>query len=229
MQPTKPRDLLKTDAKRKDEYRRFSLVHLTAYSVFWLTQWGIPTTYENVSVLNGRLFPDDFSMQGFRELPDGLRTNRSLLQMRPKYRGFATSDPRGGVHLTEKGRASAVEVSNTIGPPSFEGKIAPVGRIEIDPRRPNKDKEKSRNPANIIQEVRSKILFRRFKEGKLAEAEIVHLLGLVGLYDHTLPSELRKSFRQLRSDAQDVGDSEVLTFLDSVSERFRGYLDRLSK
>ena len=226
MQPATAHDLLRADAKERKEYRKFSLVHLTAYSVYWLTQWGIPTTYENVSVLNGRLFPYDFSMQGFTELPDGLRTNRSLLQMRPRYRGFATSDPRKGVHLTEKGETQAIAVLTAIGPPSFDGKVAPAQRMEIDPRRPNKDKEKSRNPAQIMHEIRSKILFGRFTEGKMAEAEIVHLLGLVGLYDHTLPSELRKAFSRLRKDAEEVSDTEVLYFLDAVDERFRSYLHR---
>ena len=69
MQPATARDLLKADAKDKKNYRGYSLVHLTAYSVYGLTQWGIPTTYENVTVLNGRLFPADFSMQGFRAIP----------------------------------------------------------------------------------------------------------------------------------------------------------------
>jgi len=104
LQPATARDLLKADPKEKKGYRGFSLVHLTAYSVYWLTQWGIPTTYENVSVLNARLFPADFSMQGFPELPDAFRTNRSLLQMRPKYRGFATSHPHKGVQLGETAR-----------------------------------------------------------------------------------------------------------------------------
>jgi hypothetical protein len=226
LQPATARDLLKADAKEKKEYRGFSLVHLTAYSVYWLTQWGIPTTYENVSVLNGRLFPSDFSMQGFPELPDAFRTNRSLLQMRPKYRGFATSNPREGVYLTEKGKTEAFAVLTSIGPPSFEGKTVPAGTMEIDPRRPNKNKEKSRNPAHIVQELRSKILFRRFKEGKMAEAEIVHLLGLLGLYDHTPPSELLSAFGRLRKDAEEVGDGEVLQFLDAVGERFRSYIDR---
>ncbi len=44
LQPETARDLLKADAKEKKNYRGFSLVHLTAYSVYWLTQWGIPTT-----------------------------------------------------------------------------------------------------------------------------------------------------------------------------------------
>jgi hypothetical protein len=226
MQPANAHDLLKADAKERNAYRHFSLVHLTAYSVFWLSQWEIPTTYENVSVLNGRLFPNDFSMQGFPELPDAFRTNRSLLQMRPKYRGFATSNPREGVHLTEKGSAAANAVLTAIGPPSFEGRVVPASTPEIDPRRPNKDKDKSRNPANIVQDIRSKILFRHFREGKLPEAEIVHLLGLVGLYDHTLPGELRKAFSQLRKDAQETSDDEVLRFLDSVADRFQSYLNR---
>ena len=62
------RDLLKADGKEKKNYRGFSLVHLTAYSDYWITQWGIPTTYENVGVLHGRLFPADFSIQGFPDI-----------------------------------------------------------------------------------------------------------------------------------------------------------------
>lgn len=146
--------------------------------------------------------------------------------MRPKYRGFATSDPREGVHLTEKGEKQAIVVLSAIGPPTFEGKIVAANTLEIDPRRPNKNLDRNRNPAQVIQEIRSKILFRRFQEGKIAEAEVVHLLGLVGLYDHTIPSELRKAFEQLRRDAKDVNDTEVIRFLESVSERFGSYLGR---
>ena len=60
LQPATERDLLKADPKEMKNYRGFSLVHLTAYTVYWLTKWEISTTYENISVLNGRLFPADF-------------------------------------------------------------------------------------------------------------------------------------------------------------------------
>jgi len=95
--PKTPQDLLKADPKPRDRTSAFSLAHLTAYTVYWLNNWDIPTTYENISVLNARLFPNDFGLSGFPDLPDAMRTNRTLLQMRPKYRGFATSDPRKGV------------------------------------------------------------------------------------------------------------------------------------
>src|SRR6266498_1127761 len=101
--PTGPRDLLKVDPMVQSSQRnsQFSLAHLTTYSVHWLTFWEIPTTYENISVLNARFFPSEFALAGFPEFPDTTRTVRTLLQMRPKYRGFATSDPRKGVFLTE--------------------------------------------------------------------------------------------------------------------------------
>lgn len=224
--PSTPQELLQADGKDQKACRGFSLVHLTTYSVYWLRQWDIPTTYENISVLNARLFPFDFSMTGFPELPDGLRTNRSLLQMRPKYRGFATSDPRLGVFLTERGEREALRVIARIGPPSFQGRSLPTNAIPtVDPRRGNQP-ERSRNPAQIMREIRTRILFRRFKENRLQDADAVHFLGLVGLYDHSLPSEVRRTFKELRADAAMAKDDEVLEFLELVAQQFAAYLNR---
>lgn len=228
MKPHKPSELLQVDTKNKESYRSFSLVHLTAYTVHWLTEWEIPTTYENVSVLNARLFPSDFGMQGFPEFPDGLRTNRSLLQMRPKYRGFATSDPRQGVHLTERGLAEALKVIDAVGAPTLNGVGVVNPATEVDPRRKGREKERTRNPAKIVSDIRSKIVYRHFSEGKIDEAEVPHLLGLLGVYDHTPPTEVRKAFTQLRRDATEVGDKEMTAFLDAVGIRFSDYLNRKS-
>jgi len=225
MHPKAPRDLLKVDAKAREKTGKFSLAHLTAYSVHWLNLWGIPTTYENVSVLNARLFPADFGMAGFPELPDAFRTNRSLLQMRPKYRGLATSDPRRGVFLTDKGRTEVARVIALIGEPTYEGKAVPVESIGIDPRRPNKHKERTYNPAQVLEEARTRLLFRRFKDGRLKEADVVHLLGLLRLYDHSPPIEIRRAFKQLRDAAALVQDDEFLEFLNATHSKFQAYLD----
>src|SRR5438046_2087385 len=97
--PSDARDLLRVDPKDKQLYEpfEFSLPHLTSYSISWLASWKLPTTYENISVLNAKLFPTEFALAGFPEFPDAMRTNRTLLQMKPKYRRFAASDPRKGV------------------------------------------------------------------------------------------------------------------------------------
>ncbi|MFH0963773.1 MAG: hypothetical protein V2A58_07145 [Planctomycetota bacterium] len=224
MKPRIPRDLLQVDAKEKDAYERFALVRLTAYSVYWLSQWEIPSTYENLSVLNARLFPTKFSLAGFPEMPDAMATNRAILQMRPKYRGFATSDPRRGVFLTEKGRQEALRVQEALGAPTLEGSAVAGGLEEL--QLSGRAKERTRNPEAIISECKGKLLYRRYKEGRFQDADVVHLLSLVSLHDHTPPSEVRKAFRLLRSDAQTVFDEDFLAFLDAVEERFSAYLNR---
>lgn len=225
MEKRAARDLLKIDRKRQQDYSAFSLAHLTAYSIQWLTVWEIPTTYENISVLNARLFPYKFTLAGFPEFPDGMRTNREILHLRPKYRGFATSDPRRGVFLTEKGREAAAKVLDVIAPPTFDGN-AVIVEVVPGSRSVPKGKERTRNPALIISDCKSKLLYRRFKEGRFEETDIVHLLGLVSLYDHTPPSTIRKEVRQLRADAQAIEDADFLEFLNRVEDRFSQYLNR---
>jgi hypothetical protein len=227
MKPTKARDLLKVDAKPRDacEHEKFSQAHLTAYSVHWLTVWEIPSTYENISVLNARLFPWKFTLAGFPEFPDAMCTNREIMHMRPKWRGLATSDPRRGVFLTEKGQQVVGRVLGVIGSPTLEGRPVPEDAMKDDVV-PTKRKERTRSPAQIVIDGRSKLLFRRFVEGRFDDTDVVHLLGLVSLYDHTPPAEVRKALRQLRSDAQSVGDHDFLTFLDRVEDRFSAYLRR---
>jgi hypothetical protein len=144
--------------------------------------------------------------------------------MRPKYRDFATSDPRKGVYLTEKGRREIKRVIEALGEPTLEGRPVESLAADLEDRRPGGGR--TRNPAQTIKECRGRLLFRLFKEGRLAEADPVHFLGLVGFYDHTPPSEVRKDFRRLRVDAADVRDDEFIRFLDAVAERFRDYLDR---
>lgn len=224
VKPKDHRDLLRVDSKLNASCERFSLAHLTAYSVHWLTQWEIPTTYENISVLNARLFPARFSLAGFPEMPDAMATNRTILQMRPKYRGLATSDARKGVFLTEKGRREAAAVQAAIGVPTIRGSATAE---ELDTLQlPESGRARTRNPKQIIRECKGKVLYRRYAEGRFDDTDVVHLLGLLSLYDHTRPSELRKAFRQLRKDAQSVSDDAFLRFLDDVERRFSAYLGR---
>jgi len=226
IKPKDATDLLKIDAKPRDVSHRFTLDHLTAYSIHWLSHWEMHSTYENISVLNARLFPQDFGLTGFPGMPDAMRTNRSLLHMRPKYRGFATSDPRKGVFLTEKGRNEVAKVIEALGTPTFEGVPADAGSLDTHPRRQSTSRGYTRNPISEVQKAKSKLLYRLYKDGHIADADVVHFLGLVELYDHTPPSEIRKQIRQLRSDGEITKDREFLEFLDAVSVHFAGYINR---
>ncbi len=225
MNPKGPRDLLQVDSKDARLWgdAKFSMAHLTAYSVHWLTVWDIPSTYENVSVLNARLFPSKFTLAGFAEFPDAMCTNREILHLRPNNRGWGTSDPRKGVFLNDKGREAAAKVLEAVGAPSFDGKVVPSDAPLSEPQRSAK---RTYSPSHDIEERGSRLLFRWFTEGRLEEADVVHLLGLLGLYDHTRPVELRREFKRLRDAASGLGDKEFLSFLDAVQEKFRPYLER---
>jgi hypothetical protein len=126
----------------------------------------------------------------------------------------------------EKGREAAAKVLEALGPPSFGGKTTSpeTGRVDLPP--PAKNRARTYSPAQDLEERRSRLLFRRFKEGRLAETDVVHLLGLLGLYDHTPPVEVRKEFKRLRDLATGLHDEEFLNFLDAVHEKFRAYHDR---
>ncbi len=225
MQPQTQRDLLRVDGKDSGATQRFSLKHLTAYTVYWLDRWGIPSLYENVTVLNGRLFPDRFTLKGFPEIPDAAATNRSILQMRPKYSNLATSNSRKGVFLTEQGRSEAERITATIGAPSLDGTATAQTPRDIGL---NTDQcpKRTYNPAAEIRDRRSRLLFRRFSEGQLDNAQVVHLLGFLGLYDHTKPREVKREFKRLRDAASEIGDEEFLAFMDAVAQKFHAYLNR---
>ena len=97
------RDLVLVAPKSPDRYPDAALTSLTAYSLFWLHRWQLPRTIEAIAILNWRLFPEKFSMVGYPEYPDAFRTNRSLLQMQPKYRNLLT-----GAEFTHYAAAKAL-------------------------------------------------------------------------------------------------------------------------
>ncbi len=225
--PQVARDLLRVDQKQPVTYQQhaFSLPHLTAYTIHWLITWEIPTTYENITVLNSRLFRAEFTLVGFPEFPDAMRTNRTLLQMRPKYRGFATSDPRRGVFLTQKGREAAARVLRAVGAPEVAGEVVKDTSVELHVTELSQ-RGRTRDPRQIIREAKQKLLFRRYEDGTLAEADVVHLLGLLSLYDHTPSKEVKRALRELRNDATSINDDSFISFLDAIEQRFHSYLNR---
>ena len=57
-------DLLKLSSFPTPAYEQYPLTSLTAYCVFWLQQWNITTSLENLAVASHRMFPAKFAMVG---------------------------------------------------------------------------------------------------------------------------------------------------------------------
>jgi hypothetical protein len=226
MEKINKEDLLTLHPFKANDYNSLSLTSLTAYSVFWLAQWGITTTLENISVINHRLFPEKFSMVGWAQFPDLNRTNRSVLQMRPKYRNFASSASDKGVFLNDNGLQEAYSLIKKFGNPAFKNKkdFSPV--LEIKQTQKDGKRSRSVHPEDVVLRIRNSKLFMLYKDNMFFETEAIHLIGLLGVYDHTPSKEKKRKLRELLDYANEIEDKEIVDFLKLVENKFDRYLNK---
>jgi hypothetical protein len=224
MQETESVDVLKLVPFGTAKYEDLSLATLTAYSVYWLTQWGLPTTLENVAVLNFKLFPTKFAMTGWAQFPDVNRTNRSVLQMRPKYRNFATSITNKGIFLNERGVEEAQSLINRFGNPAFGDGTSP--EVEIAIARVRGRRATTVHPEDLVAQVRKSRLFEAYQQGRLNELEAIDLINFLEVYDHTPGDEKRRRLKGFMTAAKELKDDEVLQFLENIATKFKTYLNR---
>lgn len=226
MEKINKEDLLLLTPFKASEYDSLSLTSLTAFSVFWLAYWEITTTLENISVINHRLFPERFSMVGWAQFPDMNRTNRSVLQMRPKYRNFASSASDKGVFLNEHGIQEAYSLIKKFGNPVFKDKknFSPV--LEIKQVQKDGKRSRSIHPEDVVLRIKNSKLFKMYKENVFFESEAIHLIGLLGVYDHTPSKEKKRRLRELFDYASEINDKDIIEFLKLVENKFDRYLNK---
>jgi len=218
-------DLLKLRPFPTSRYERYALTSLTAYSVYWLHKWRITTSLENVAVASHRMFPVKFAMVGWPELPDITRVNRSVLQMRPKYRNLATSSAGKGVFLNHRGLEEAEALIARIGSPLIgdragDDMIMPEERPELGKR------DRSVHPEKHLATIRGSRLFKLYKTSKFEETEAIDLVTLLNVYDHTPSKQKQAKLNQFLQSARELGDQEVVGFLEEVGHHFMKYLSR---
>jgi hypothetical protein len=217
-------DLLKVSPFGVEKYEELSLATLTAYSVYWLSQWGLPTTLENLAVLNYKLFPTKFALVGWPEFPDVNRTNRSVLQMRPKYRNFATSITDKGVFLNERGIAEAQSLVRRLGAPVLmDGStpsVVPIARARGSGR------PTTVHPEDLVAKIRKSRLFQMHSGDSWEEAEPIDLINFLEVYDHTPAAEKRRRVREFQMAANELKDAEVQEFVEALLLKFKSYLHR---
>jgi hypothetical protein len=225
MQIGEPVNIMKLVPFAVAKYEDLSLATLTAYSVYWLTQWGLPTTLENVAVLNFKLFPTKFAMTGWAQFPDVNRTNRSVLQMRPKYRNFATSITNQGIFLNGRGIEEAQALINRLGAPALADGSSPDVEVPIARVR-GSGRPTTVHNEDLVAKVRKSRLFQSYREGRWNEVEAIDLINFLEVYDHTPGEEKRRRLKTFQSAAKDLKDDDVVQFLENVTSRFRVYLNR---
>ncbi len=213
------RDLEKIASMESVAYEEISLAALVVYSLYWLHEWELRRTIEAITVLSWRLFPTKFSMVGWPQYPDQLRTNRSLMQGGPKYRNWLSGAAVNGFSLNQRGIEQAQELIAKIGAPAFDDGT----RINLDEHiSPIKTKTRARTiePAREVAKAKEGRLFEKWKEGVLAERDLIHVHTLLEIFEHTPKVQREKRMKDLERAAEDADDDEMKKFLMDVRANF---------
>lgn len=227
MKITHERDLERIAPRDPSTYEDASLAALVVYSLYWLHEWELRRSIEAITVLSWRLFPTKFSMVGWSQYPDAIRTQRSLLQCRPKYRNWLTGAATKGFSLNERGMQVARELIDQIGPPgttkgeqfSIPANKRPVSR--------KSDRARTIEPAREVQAARKSRLFEKWNERAMTERDLIHVHSLLDIFEHT-PAKLReKRMKDLERAARDTKDAEMIEFLSEVRRSFPSVFTRV--
>ncbi len=124
-------------------------------------------------------------MVGWPQFPDITRINRSVLQMRPKYRNLATSASDRGVFLNQNGIQEAQALIKKIGTPKFINEKEQISKSSVITAERGKGKPRSVHAEDLIIKIRKSRLFNLFENARFDEAEAIDLIQMLSVYDHT--------------------------------------------
>jgi hypothetical protein len=205
--------ILQLEQTPVDTYSQIDLNRLTAYTILKLKELDVPCTIENIAVANHRMFPRRFAMVGFPEYPDVSRVNRALLQLRPKYRNWATGNARLGWALTAAGYAEARAIADQL---TGKARAPSSGRVEAEPAG---IVSRTIHPDSVIRRVRETSLYQKWKQNR-QDLVALEVFDVLDAYTHTPASVLRGKLREISRVASDVEADDVQSFLDAIMERF---------
>lgn len=225
MNPEDKKRLVELQPFHRKQYESIALTSLLAYCAYYLQEMKIPGSKENLTVAAFKMFPIKFSMVGWPEYPDKERVNRTVLQMRPKYRNLATSVTDEGVYLNSNGLREASALAVKLGGPSAEKRGG--GDITPDDLRAERGgRARTIHSEDQIARLKKSHLYQLYAAGKLDEAEVIDLIGMLGVYDHTPSVEKRAQLKLMIDSAADLTDKEIIAFLSQVKKRFSSYMNR---
>lgn len=225
MNPEDKKRILDLKPFPRKQYEIIAMTSLLAYCAYCLQEWKIAGSKENLTVAAFKMFPIKFAMVDWPEYPDKERVNRTILQMRPKYKNLATSVTNEGVYLNANGLREATALAARLGGSTFPKREG--GEITPDDLRAERGgRPRTIHSEDQIARLKKTQLYQLYATGKFDEAEAIDLVGMLGVYDHTPSAVKRTQLKRMIDAAVDLKDKEVMEFLSQVKKRFLNYLNR---
>lgn len=183
---------------------------LALYAIKILQVNKIPVTQETVSVALFLSFPQKFSLVGFEQFPDAERGHRTLLQLGPKWRNWATGDTHHGYSLNESGEAESKRVEEALKNPS-KSTIVPRQRVK---------KLRTRDPNQEIKEIEETSLFKEYVAGKTRDFSEFAIWELLKSYPYAPKTALRDRIDAMLESARFAERKDIVKFLKWIRDSF---------
>jgi hypothetical protein len=192
-------------------YENLDLNRLTVYAICLLDRSDLLVTFENIVVALFIMFPKKFGLVGFEQYPDSARVNRALLQLRPKYRNWATGSPSRGYRLTPAGLLIADETA----------KLLSTRRARKEEARTSKRARTLLPSAELERRILKSSAYAKYSENREEKIDKMEVLELLRAVPHAPLSVLNNYLRELENIAQEAKRPDVLEFLKFVRKRLR--------
>jgi hypothetical protein len=210
----RPPDALAAREVPASDYQGLDLNRLVVWVLGWLRDEELPSSFENIVVAAYRMFPTKFGLRGY-DHPDSNRVNRALLQLGPKYRNWARGSAGTGYALTPVGDAVLAALAEK----GLQGTAHGV-------RTGSATTGYTWDPATDMAELRGSGSFARFSKAGPAALKLDDVWDALSAFSYTPREALRKRLAALRRSASDLGDAEVVRFLDALRDRLDGERQR---
>jgi hypothetical protein len=191
-------------------YQSIDNNRLAVYAIKVLQINRIPVTQEAVAVALFLFFPDKFSLVGFEQFPDAERVHRTLLQLGPKWRNWATGDTHHGFSLNKNGELEFRRIEEALKNPS-KSTIVPRQRA-VKPR--------TRDPDQEVKEIEGASLFKEYLDGKREGFNEFAIWELLKSYPYAPKEALKDRIEAMLECAKLADRKDIVQFLKWVREKF---------
>lgn len=186
----------------KIDYSGVSLDHLLMFVLDEMEKNNIRLSFPNITVSAWRIFPDKFSLFGFREYPDSNRMQTCIWHLVDKKKRWIAGTKNQFI-ITEKGAAE-------------------IGVARDILKQPKKKKylSKTRVQEKMLKQVEETEAYKKFSNGK---SEAITQFDLYELLQCTLDSSrdiLKENFDTLVILATQANSAEMLEFFNIIKRNF---------
>jgi hypothetical protein len=189
------------------EYLNFSQDHLVVLALWFLTEEGSQTSFENLVAEAFESFPERFQLEGYPDWPNSHVIGKAWVRCRTDKR-WMTGSVSEGFKLTASGEQIARKI------------LARLQKVGVGgPARPRKGSRQTIS-SRVVLGIEKSPAYEKYKTGNEASISEYEFCDLLYSTLESTPEILEKNFSVMRQEAETYGRADLTKFLDELKARF---------